>query len=89
VAQEIWDHPLRLETWEDPGTLEDQEMWVQAGQETRELLEVESRSIRGVALRVEMGVLITSEILVEMVPSPVLAENQASNLLILPSIKSR
>jgi hypothetical protein len=64
-------------------------MWVQAGQETRELLEVESRSIRGVALRVEMEVLITSEILVEMVPSPVLAENQASNLLILPSIKSR
>ena len=97
VAREIWDRLVVLEiledrveeTWEDPGTLEDQEMWVQAGQETRESLEVEPRSIRGVALRVEMGVLITTEIAVEMVPSLVLAEKQASNLLLLPSIKSR
>jgi hypothetical protein len=82
-VEETWDHPVGLETWED------QEMWVQAGQETREPLEVESRSTRGVALRVEMGVLITTEIAVEMVPSLVLAENQASKLLPLPSIKSR
>lgn len=90
-VEETWEDPVGLETWGDPGTLEDQEIWVQAGQETRELLEVESRSIRGVALRVrvETGVLITTEIVVEMVPSLVLAENQASNLLLLPSIKSR
>lgn len=84
---------MDLETWEDPGTLGDQEIWVQAqaAQETWEPLEVESRSIRGVPLRVEMGVLITTEIAVEMVPFLVLvlAENQASNLLLLPSIKSR
>jgi hypothetical protein len=89
VVREIWGRRVVREILEDPGTLEDQEMWVQAGQETREPLEDESRSIRGVALRVEMGVLITTEIAVEMVPFLVLAENQASNPLLHPSTKSR